>query len=190
MRIRDRSSNLSTTEPPNLPQHLLNFSTPEPVSMPRISAGILLYRRAPSGLEVLLVHPGGPFWARKDAGAWSIPKGEFEPEEDPLDAAKREFAEETGQQIAGSFVALTPIRQPGGKIVHAWASEGDFDPVSLRSNTFTMEWPRGSGRVATFPEVDRTAWFPLDEARRRILKGQLPLLDELAARVSSRTGPP
>jgi predicted NUDIX family NTP pyrophosphohydrolase len=173
MRIRDRSSNLSTTEPPNLPQHLLNFSTPEPVSMPRISAGILLYRRAPSGLEVLLVHPGGPFWARKDAGAWSIPKGEFEPEEDPLDAAKREFAEETGQQI-----------------VHAWASEGDFDPVSLRSNTFTMEWPRGSGRVATFPEVDRTAWFPLDEARRRILKGQLPLLDELAARVSSRTGPP
>lgn len=151
--------------------------------MPRTSAGILLYRKAPKGLEVLLVHPGGPFWAHKDLGAWSIPKGEPNVDEDPLAAAHREFAEETGQSLDGACVPLTPVRQPGGKVVHAWACEGDFDPTSLRSNTFTMEWPPRSRRTATFPEVDRAAWFPLDEARGRILKGQAPLLDELARRL-------
>lgn len=153
--------------------------------MARRSAGILLYRRGAEGVEVMLVHPGGPFWARKDAGAWSIPKGELDADEDPLDAARREFAEETGQQVDGPFIPLAPVVQPGGKVVHAWAAEGDLDVGAIRSNTVTIEWPRGSGRTITFPEVDRAAWFPLDEARRRILKGQRRLLDELAARLAS-----
>lgn len=128
------------------------------------------------------MHPGGPFWARKDRGAWSIPKGEIEADEDPLEAARREFAEEMGHALVGPCVPLSAVRQPGGKIVHAWASEGDFDPAALESQTFTMEWPPRSGRIATFPEVDRAAWFPLDEARHRILAGQAPLLDELASK--------
>lgn len=148
--------------------------------MARETAGILLYRRTGAGLEVLLVHPGGPFWARKDRGAWSIPKGEVDAGEDRLSAARREFEEETGHPLESDAVPLTPIRQAGGKMVHAFACEGDFDPAALRSNTFTMEWPPKSGRTAAFPEVDRAAWFALPEARERILPSQKPLLDELA----------
>lgn len=148
--------------------------------MSRQSAGLLLFRRPAGQLEILLVHPGGPFWARKDEGAWSIPKGEIGEAEDPLGAARREVQEETGADLAGEFLPLAPIRQAGGKVVHAWAVESDFDPATLRSNTFELEWPPRSGRRQAFPEVDRAAWFPLDVARRKILKGQLPLLDELA----------
>lgn len=142
---------------------------------------MLLYRRRARALEALLVHPGGPLWRRKDVGAWSIPKGEAAPGEDLLAVARRELHEETGFAVQGPFLPLTPVRQAGGKIVHAWAVEADADPGSLASNTFTMEWPPGSGRQQTFPEVDRAEWFELDEARRRILAGQLPLVDELEA---------
>jgi len=152
--------------------------------MPKRSAGLLLFRRAESGWQVLLAHPGGPFWARKDKGAWSIPKGELAEDEDPLQGALREFAEETGHHVTGAFIALPPLRQPGGKLVYAWAVEGDFDPAQLRSNTFSMEWPPRSGRQASFPEVDRAAWFGLDEARSRILSGQVGFLDALAARLA------
>ena len=137
-------------------------------------------------LEVLLVHPGGPFWAKKDLGAWTIPKGEIAEGEDPLAAARREFEEETGLRLAGEAVALTPRRQAGGKLVHAWMVRGDLDPATVKSNTFTLEWPPRSGRRREFPEVDRAAWFPLDEARRRILESQVPLLDEAERRVGSR----
>lgn len=149
--------------------------------MAKHSAGILLYRRVPHGLEFLLVHPGGPFWARKDDGAWSIPKGEYETGEDPLEAALREFEEEIGTRPEGREVPLTPIRQKAGKVVAAWAIEGDVDPVAIHSNTFTMEWPPRSGRMQSFPEIDRAEWFPLDRARTRINAAQLPLLEELAA---------
>jgi predicted NUDIX family NTP pyrophosphohydrolase len=144
------------------------------------SAGLLLYRRADGVLEVLLVHPGGPFWAKKDLGVWSIPKGEFADGEDPLEAAKREFQEETGFAVQGGYIPLAPLKQPGGKIIHAWAVEGDCDPLRLRSNTVMIEWPPKSGRIREFPEVDRAAWFPLAEARRRIVQGQVGFLDELA----------
>lgn len=127
---------------------------------------------------MLLVHPGGPFWARKDLGAWSIPKGEFT-DEAPIEAAKREFQEETGFTACGDFRPLETIRQAGGKIVHAWAVEGDCDAEAIRSNSFTMECPPHSGRLRSFPEVDRAAWFSLAEARDKILKGQCPLLDQL-----------
>lgn len=147
------------------------------------SAGLLLHRTTADGtLEVLLVHPGGPFWARRDAGAWSVPKGELADDEDPLVAARREFAEELGTQAPdGPFVALGEVRQKAGKIVTAWAVEGDLDPATVVSNTFTIEWPRGSGRLREFPEVDRAEWFDLEEAAVRILEGQRPLLDALAA---------
>ena len=151
----------------------------------RRSAGLLLYRRAAKGhraakgLEVLLVHPGGPFWQKKDLGAWSIPKGEFADGEDALAAARREFREETGLDLAGPFTPLTTVAQPGGKTVHAWAVEGECDPSALSSNTFSMEWPPRSGRRREFPEVDRAAWFDLAEAARRINRGQAALLDEL-----------
>jgi predicted NUDIX family NTP pyrophosphohydrolase len=152
--------------------------------MASTSAGILLYKRQDksktSGLSVFLVHPGGPFWAKKDAGAWSIPKGEFAPGENPLAAAQREFLEETGQAVAGDFVALQSCRLASGKTVHAWAVEGDIDADAITSNEFEMIWPPRSGRVKRFPEVDRAAWFPLAEARHRINKGQVPLLDALA----------
>jgi len=147
--------------------------------MPKTSAGILIYRRPPAGAEVLLVHPGGPFYARRDAGVWSIPKGEYEPGEEALAAAVREFEEETGFRPNGPFLELMPVQQKGGKVVRAWASEGDCDPAVLRSNLFTLEWPPRSGQLREFPEVDRGAWFPLAEARRRILAGQLPLVEEL-----------
>lgn len=149
-------------------------------SAPKQSAGLLLFRRGRDGtLEVLLVHPGGPYWAKRDLGAWSIPKGEFTVADDPLDAARREFREETSFEIDGPFVPLQPVRQAGGKLVHAWAVERDCDAGSIRSNTFQMEWPPRSGRTREFPEVDRAAWFPLPEARQRILPSQAPLLDQL-----------
>ena len=149
--------------------------------MAKTSAGILMYRRRGEWLEVFLVHPGGPFWARKDSFAWSIPKGEFDPAEDTLAAAIREFREETGFTLEGDFRALAPVRQAGGKVVHAFALEGDCDPGAIRSNSFELEWPPRSGRRQSFPEVDRAAWFALDEARRKIHKGQIELLDELQA---------
>ncbi len=130
-------------------------------------------------MDVLLVHPGGPIWAKRDAGAWSIPKGEPETGEDPLTAARREFAEELGRGVNGKFIPLSPVRQPGGKVVHAWALEADLDTTSITSNTFSMEWPPRSGRQQAFPEIDRAEWFPLDVARQKILAGQAPLLDEL-----------
>jgi predicted NUDIX family NTP pyrophosphohydrolase len=150
--------------------------------MPRVSAGLLLYRRRGPALEVLLVHPGGPFWRSKDLGAWSIPKGEAAPDEDLLGAARRELQEEIGVEVDGAFLPLSPVRQAGGKVVHAWALEADLDADAIVSNTFEMEWPPRSGRRQTFPEVDRAAWFDLDEARRRILGGQVPLIDELSRR--------
>jgi predicted NUDIX family NTP pyrophosphohydrolase len=147
--------------------------------MPKHSAGLLFYRRRGRGIEVLLVHPGGPFWARKDEGVWSIPKGEYAPGEDPLAAARREFEEETGARAEGEAVALGAFRQSSGKIVDAWAVEGDFDPTTLESNTFTMEWPPRSGRMREVPEVDRAAWFTPEEAARKLLKGQRPILEAL-----------
>ena len=142
------------------------------------SAGIILYRRNAAQVEVLLAHPGGPFWANKDDASWSIPKGEFE-DESPLDAAIREFEEETGIVLKGDFLELTPVKQPSGKVVFAWACEGDCDPSTVASNTFSMEWPKGSGVMKDFPEIDRVAWFPQGAARRKILKGQIPIIVQL-----------
>ena len=151
------------------------------------SAGILLFRNSSDGLQVLLVHPGGPFWAKKDAGSWSIPKGEYIEGEDPLAAARREFAEETGIAVDGEFVPLGEVKQPGGKLVAAWALEGDLDVAAIRSNTFQLEWPPKSGRVREFPEVDAAAWLSIDAARGKLLKGQFAFLDRLITlRESSR----
>jgi predicted NUDIX family NTP pyrophosphohydrolase len=138
-----------------------------------------MYRHRDGVLEVFLAHPGGPFWAKKDLGAWSIPKGEYPPEEEALAAARREFAEETGCAIQGEFLPLTPLRQPSGKLIAAWAFQGDCDPAALKSNTFTLEWPPRSGRQQDFPEVDRGAWFSLEEAKEKIIKGQVGFLEEL-----------
>ena len=145
------------------------------------SAGILLYRRHAGELQVFLAHPGGPYWARKDLGAWTIPKGEYPPEEDPLHAAQREFLEETGFTVNGPFMPLTPVRQANGKLVAAWACAGELDPSQLRSNLFTLEWPPRSGQMQQFPEVDRGEWFSLAQARLKINAGQAPLLDQLLA---------
>jgi predicted NUDIX family NTP pyrophosphohydrolase len=145
------------------------------------SAGLLLHRRRAGILEVFLVHPGGPFWAKKDAGAWTIPKGEIGADEDELAAARRETAEETGFTPDAEFVPLPPIRQKAGKVVVAWAVEADCDPAKLRSNLFSMEWPPRSGRMGEFPEVDRGAWFPIAEARDKMLEAQRPFLDALEA---------
>lgn len=153
--------------------------------MAKLSAGLLAYRVRDGLLEVLLVHPGGPFWRKKDEGAWSIPKGEYDESEDPLDAAKREFGEETGWIASGEFIALTPVKQPSGKIVSAWAFEGDFDADTLSSNTFSMEWPPRSGRMAEFPEVDRARWFCIDEALVYVQKGQAGIVREFASRSSA-----
>jgi predicted NUDIX family NTP pyrophosphohydrolase len=150
------------------------------------SAGLLLFRETPEGVEVLLVHPGGPYWATKDDGAWSIPKGEFSDDEEPLAAAKREFEEETGQDVDGDFLPLESLKQPSGKLVHAWAVAADFDPSVLRSNTFSMEWPPKSGRQQQFPEVDRAGWFGIEAAKQKILKGQAPFLEQLLARLKDR----
>jgi len=144
-----------------------------------------MYRRQPEGLEVLLVHPGGPLWAKKDTGAWSIPKGEFEEGEDALDAAKREFKEELGFTPAGNFIPLPTVQQSEYKTVHAWAFEGNCDTTSIVSNTYTMEWPPKSGKQKEYPEVDRGGWFTIETARSKILKGQIPLLDELQNRIGS-----
>lgn len=152
------------------------------MAVKRASAGIVLYRRCPDGtVEVLLGHMGGPYWARKDAGAWTIPKGEVEPGEDLLAVARREFHEELGTPVPpGDLIDLGDIRQTGGKTVRAWAVRGDFDVTSIVSNTFELEWPPKSGRVQTFPEIDRAGWFGLESARALIVQGQRPLLDRLA----------
>ncbi|WP_315831034.1 NUDIX domain-containing protein [Bradyrhizobium prioriisuperbiae] len=148
--------------------------------MPLASAGILMYRRCDGELEVLLVHPGGPFWRNKDDGTWSIPKGEMAEDEDPEAAARREFEEELGVALTDTLVPLGEIKQRGGKRVHGFAVEGDLDATAIRSNTFELEWPPKSGRMQTFPEVDRAEWFALDIARDKILSGQRALLDRLA----------
>jgi predicted NUDIX family NTP pyrophosphohydrolase len=150
------------------------------------SAGVLLYRLGNAEPEVFLVHPGGPYWRNKDAGAWSIPKGRIEESDDALSAAKREFLEETGSPLSGEFVALLPLRQPSGKLVHAWAVEGDIDAAEIRSNAFSMEWPPRSGKLQEFPEVDRGGWFTLAEARGKILSGQRGFIDQLQARLDLR----
>jgi predicted NUDIX family NTP pyrophosphohydrolase len=153
--------------------------------MQKKSAGLLLYRRAGDALEVLLVHPGGPYWARKDDGAWSIPKGEIEPGEEALAAARREFEEETGARVDGEFLPLAPVRLRSGKLIHAWAVQAPFDPATLKSNLFAMEWPPKSGEQREFPEADRAAWFGIDAARVKIHAGQAPLLDHLLARLKA-----
>jgi predicted NUDIX family NTP pyrophosphohydrolase len=157
--------------------------------MPRQSAGILLYRVRDGEPEVLLVHPGGPYWARKDDGAWGLPKGEYTAEENPLDAARREFEEETGLRPSGDFVRLGAFVQSKAKTVEVWAVEGDFDPGQLRSNLFSMEWPPKSGRMVEYPEVDRAGWFGREAAARKILKGQLPILAALFDRLAKARGP-
>jgi len=154
--------------------------------MRKRSAGLLLYRFRNNTLQVLLVHPGGPFWAKKDIGAWSIPKGEAGAEEDLLEAAKREFEEEIGSAVDGTFRALVPVTQPSGKVVHAWAAEADCDANAISSSTFSMEWPPRSGRLQDFPEVDRADWFDPATARRKITKGQIGLLDQLERLLSDR----
>lgn len=139
-----------------------------------------MYRFREERLEVFLVHPGGPFWAKKDDGAWSIPKGEFEESENPLKAAKREFFEETGLRVEQVLHELAPLQQPSGKVVHAWLAPGDCDPQAIKSNTFSIEWPPRSGNQAEFPEVDRAGWFTVPEARTKLLRGQVPFLDQLS----------
>ena len=153
--------------------------------MAKISAGILLFRRTAAGIEVLLVHPGGPFWAKKDAGAWSIPKGLVDEREDLLAAAKREFLEETGMAVEGAFLDLGAHKQPGGKTIRAFGLEGDFDPASLKSNTFSLEWPPRSGKIAEFPEVDRAAWLSIDEALQKATKGQKPIIEALTRKLGA-----
>jgi len=146
----------------------------------RTSAGILLYRRRPAGPEVLLGHMGGPFWAKKDDGGWSIPKGEHGPDEDPLAVARREFEEELGSSVpTQELVPLGALRVTSGKVLTVWAAEGDLDAAAAQSNTFTVEWPPRSGRLQEFPEIDRAAWFGLEEARSKLVKGQVPFLDRL-----------
>lgn len=153
--------------------------------MPKQAAGILLYRRGRAGLEVLLAHPGGPLWARKDAAAWTLPKGQFTEGELPLDAAKREFEEEMGTAPAGDFQPIGTVKLSSGKLVHAWAAESDFDVSTVKSNLFSIEWPPKSGRLGEFPEVDRAGWFSIEEARVKILKGQAPFLERLLAMLGS-----
>jgi predicted NUDIX family NTP pyrophosphohydrolase len=147
--------------------------------MTKKSAGILMYRLRNEVLEVLLVHPGGPYWAKKDNGSWSIPKGEYTDTEDPFTVAKREYEEETSFQVDGDFIHLTPLKQPSGKIVSAWTVEGDCDASKIKSNTFLMEWPPRSGNKQEFPEVDRGEWFTIDTAKKKLLKGQVGFIDEL-----------
>jgi predicted NUDIX family NTP pyrophosphohydrolase len=148
--------------------------------MAKKSAGLLMFRRAPDGqVQVLLVHPGGPFWAKKDLGAWTVPKGEYDDSEDALEAAKREFVEETGFPVSGAFLPLGLLKQPSGKTVSVWAFESDCDPTALVSNEFEMEWPPKSSRKASFAEVDRAGWFSLGEARKKLVKGQVGFLDGL-----------
>ena len=151
------------------------------------SAGLLPYRWRDGVLELFLVHPGGPFWARKDDGSWSIAKGEFEPGDDPLQAALREFEEETGFVSAGRVVSLGELKQPSGKIVQAWAEQASYRAEDIRSNSFMIEWPKGSGRQQSFPEIDRAGWFPIEEARKKLLKGQVAFIDRLLTFLDSRS---
>jgi predicted NUDIX family NTP pyrophosphohydrolase len=153
--------------------------------VPDRGAGLLLYRRRDTGVEIFLVHPGGPFWAKKDDGAWSIPKGLYEPDEDPLAAAQREFAEEVGTSITGDFLPLGEFRLPSGKRLSVWAVEGDIDATRITSNSFEMEWPPRSGKRAQFPEVDRAGWFAPDAARVKLNKGQLQVLDAFLSGLSA-----
>jgi predicted NUDIX family NTP pyrophosphohydrolase len=153
--------------------------------MAKQSAGILLYRNVNGSVEVFLVHPGGPFWARKDAGVWSIPKGEFFNGQDPLEAARREFHEETGFTVEGEFEPLRPVRQ-SGKTIYAWAVQGNIDPAAMHSNKFSIEWPPDSGRMQDFPEVDRGEWFSLRLAEQKIVNGQAGLLDQLQQALQTR----
>jgi predicted NUDIX family NTP pyrophosphohydrolase len=158
--------------------------------MAKKSAGLLMFRRSADGqLQALLVHPGGPFWAKKDLGAWTIPKGEYNDSEDALEAAKREFVEETGFPVSGPFVPLGSLKQPSGKTVSVWAFESDCDPAALVSNEFEMEWPPGSGRKASFVEIDRAGWFGLSEAREKLAKGQVGFLDALEKVVQQDSRP-
>ena len=154
--------------------------------MPRTSAGLLLHRRRSAGIEVLIGHMGGPFWARRDEAAWSIPKGEYGPGEDPFAVALREFEEEIGTPVpADSFLPLGEVKQSGGKVLTVWAAEGDLDAAAASSNTFSLEWPPRSGRIQEFPEIDRAAWTGIDEARTKLVRGQVPLLDRLVAALSN-----
>jgi len=154
--------------------------------MTKCSAGIILYRESNHNLEVFLGHMGGPFWSRKDEGAWSIPKGEFDPEkETPLDAAIREFHEETGMRLEGPLIELNPIRQKSGKVVYCWAAKGDLNPQNLSSNLFELEWPPKSGKKQFFPELDRGAWFSIDAAATKMVKGQVLILDQLMEKVKN-----
>ena len=154
--------------------------------MAKQSAGILLYRETNGQIEILLGHPGGPLWARKDDSAWTIPKGQFGDDESPLAAARREFEEEMGVPAEGEFLSLGAIKQPSGKVVHAWAARSDFDTTKVKSNLFSLEWPPRSGRHQEFPEIDRAAWFPVEVARRKILKGQAPFIDRLLQATNGR----
>ena len=151
--------------------------------MAKKSAGILLYRFQNKNLEVFLVHPGGPFWAKKDDGAWSIPKGEFEDDEEPLTAAKREFEEETGLKISGGFIELNPVKQKGGKMVYAWAVEGNMDPAKIKSNNFEIEWPPGSGKMKAFPEIDNAEWFNMNNAKKKIIEAQSSFIEDLESKL-------
>jgi len=156
--------------------------------VPKKSAGLLPYRFRDGNLEVLLVHPGGPFYAKKDIGSWSIPKGEYNPGEDPLEVAQREYREETGCEAAGDFIPLRALKQPSGKIITAWACAGDCDPEAVRSNTFMMEWPPHSGQQQEIPEVDRAAWFKPEIAKEKIHPGQRGFIEELEAILGGRQG--
>lgn len=157
--------------------------------MARISAGLLMYRFRDGGIEFFLVHPGGPFWEKKDKGVWSIPKGLVEEGEDLIETAKREFEEETGLKVSASeFLALSPVKQKGGKVVYAWAFEGDCDPEKIRSNTFHIEWPPRSGIVKEFPEIDRAGWFGPDEAKEKINPAQAVWIDEVMEKLSFKKG--
>jgi predicted NUDIX family NTP pyrophosphohydrolase len=148
------------------------------------SAGILAYRRSENNFEVFLVHPGGPYWKNKDQHAWSIPKGEFDAVEAPFNAALREFKEETGFSVSGNFIEFNPVKQPGGKIIFIWAIEADFDPETIKSNSFSLEWPPKSGKMIDVPEIDKAGWFTPGEARQKIHKGQIPVLEQLAKKLN------
>lgn len=151
------------------------------------SAGIALFRRTGSSIEIFLIHPGGPFWKNKDLGAWQFPKGEYQDGEEPLAAARREFHEETGYDVDGDFIDLGSVRQKAGKVVRLWAVQGDCDAKAIRSNTFSVEWPPKSGRMQEFPEVDRAGWFSPDDARRKLLAAQVPFVDRLCERLNIQT---